>query len=161
MSTVAALEDLLLAIERARPSLASRIVREPGAASARVTSPREASRDVLLWVDPGDDLGLGFGRGWHTHGNIADWHRPGHATEIDTLVAVVLAIVDGEIVLARELGGPYDGHETILDHGEPDALLEALTCKNAPARLRLLAWSGEGDREVSIAELESPRRAGG
>jgi hypothetical protein len=155
MSADTALDTLLAALERARPALASRIVREVGAASARITSPREASRDVVLWVDPGDDLGLGFGRGWHTHGNIAHWHRAGHPTEIDALVALVLAIVDGEIVLARDVGGAFDGAETILDHTEPDALLEALTQRRAPPRLLLLAWSGEGDREVGLDDLAS------
>lgn len=130
------------------PSLASLLRVEDGVLSLR--SPHDAALDVRLW-DDASDLGLAFGP-WHTHGNIAAWTRAGE-DEVACLVAIVLAVVDGEIVIADELGGPFGDGVNILDLGEEDALLELLTQRGGPDRVRIRTWSGEENREISYDSL--------
>lgn len=110
----------------------------------------EDARRMVLWDEDGD-LGLEFG-GWHTHGNIACWTRDA-GDEVASLTAITLAIIDGELVTAVDVGGAHDGSLTTLDLAEPDALLEALTSRFSPGRMRIETWSGTGDREVSLEDV--------
>jgi len=86
------------------------------------------------------------------HGNIAHWTREADDEE-SALVAIVRAIVDGELVIAVDLGGTYDGASGLLDLREPGVVVDELTRRGAPDGLRVRTWSGRGDRDVSLGEL--------
>ena len=144
----ATLARIAASLLKDKPALASQLRLEDGVLSIR--SPHDAALDVRLWDDEGD-LGLTFGP-WHTHGNIAAWTRAG-ADEVACLVAITLAVVDGEIVLADELGGPFGSGANILDLSEEDALLELLTQRGGPDRVHIRTWSGEGNHEISRDSL--------
>lgn len=144
----AALARIAASLLEEEPALASQLHFEQGVCSLR--SPHDAALDVHLWDDAGD-LGLAFGP-WHTHGNIAAWTREGE-DEVACLVAIVLAVMSGEIVIADELGGPFGDGVDMIDLSEEDALLELLTQRGGPDRVRIRTWSGEGNREISRDSL--------
>lgn len=122
-----------------------------GATALVIRSPTgETARDVVLWNDAGD-LGVQV-YGWHTHGSLARWTRDA-GDEVSSLVAIVLAVVDGEIVDAVHIGGPGDGSGGMLDLVEPGALADELTSPWSAGRIRVRTWSGRGDRELSLDEL--------
>lgn len=43
----------------------------------------------------------------------------------------------------------------VIDLREPEELLDALTSPDAPARMRILSWSGREDRELGLSDLEA------
>lgn len=140
-------------IIEARPCCAAlvRIDESRGQPLLVLRSPTDdAARNVVLWDDDGD-LGLGF-VAWHTHGNIAAWTRDA-GDEVSSLTAIVLAIIDGELVGTVDVGGPHDGAEGLLDLAERDAVAEELTSRFSPGRIRIRTWSGRGDRELSLDDL--------
>ncbi len=69
------------------------------------------------------------------------------------MVGIVLAIVNGEIAILDELEGPLGPDATIIDFEEEDALLDVMTQRDAPTRIRIRTWSGEGDREHTLDSL--------
>ena len=143
-----ALARIAACLLKEAPSLACRLELEDDVLWIR--SPHDAALDVRVWDDEGD-LGLEFGP-WHTHGNIADWTR-GEEDEVACLVAIALAVVDGEIVVIVELGGPFGDGVNILDLTEEEALLELLTQRGGPDRVRIRSWSGKECREISLDSL--------
>ena len=147
--TSAALRNIAAQLIEEEPSLSAALAWGKDELVLR-SQASDSARDIRLWDEKGD-LGLGFGP-WHTHGNIASWTRGGE-DEIDCLVGIVLAIVDGEIAILDELEGPFGPDATIIDFEEEDALLDVMTQRNAPTRIRIRTWSGRGDREVTLDSL--------
>ncbi|MCZ7686147.1 MAG: hypothetical protein M5U28_48265 [Sandaracinaceae bacterium] len=66
---------------------------------------------------------------------------------------VALAIARDELVLVRDVGAGDDGPLGVLDLREPDALLDELTSRGSPGRVRIESWSGAADREVGLGDL--------
>jgi hypothetical protein len=148
--TSTALRNIAAQLIEEEPSLTSRIAWSENEQLVLLSDTNERARDIRLWDEKGD-LGLEFGP-WHTHGNIASWTRGGE-DEIDCLVGIVLAIVNGEIAILDELEGPLGPDATIIDFEEEDALLDVMTQRDAPTRIRIRTWSGEGDREHTLDSL--------
>lgn len=154
------LSEAVRAIARAlispRPELEASMTVQPdghGRDMLHIASPTgDPEHAIGVWDDHGD-LGLEFGP-WHTHGNIAHWHAPDASGEIAALVDIALRIVTDEMVVVRHLGGLHHDSKGLLDLRERDALLDELTRRRAPDRLRIETWSGTGDREVALADLE-------
>ncbi|UJR87172.1 hypothetical protein [Sandaracinus amylolyticus] len=142
-----AFSDTLLAM---RPELARHVAVVDS--TIEIASPTgEHARRIVIWDEEGE-LGLAFGS-WHTHGRVALACEQGAADELDAVMRVALAIVAGEMVIAQEIGGPHDGSELVFDLRAPEALLDELTSKLSPGRVRIASWSGADDREVSLDDL--------
>ena len=123
---------------------------------ARLRSPtgvRES--DLWLWDQDGNgDLGVWF-RMCDTHPENARWFRDflDRLDATSAFVAVVIAIIDGEIVSFRD-HAPWVLFERWIDLLEPDVLLDELTYPRCTGRATTWTWSGKGDREVSLADLQ-------
>jgi hypothetical protein len=85
---------------------------------------------------------VGFGD-WHTHATV--WGND--------IIDLVKAILSDQFVLTYDVGGDYPGHCGVIDLRTPDALVEALTGKYSPGRVKIRTWSGAGDREIGIHDL--------
>ena len=119
----------------------------------RVPAPSGDPRsELVVWVDGGDDPSVAFG-GWHTHENV--WgagldDRAGRAALLD----LIDGILADRFVACEDVGGVGDGFATILDSSEEDGLLDLLTSRYSPERVRLRSWTGRLDREVTLDDLE-------
>ncbi len=69
------------------------------------------------------------------------------------LIGLLTAILTDQFVLFVDLEGGSPGFEGVLDLREPDALLEQLTGRSAPLRIRLRSWGGTADRELTAGDL--------
>ncbi len=69
------------------------------------------------------------------------------------IVDFIGAMMDDQLLIIEEVGGPYDGHAKWFDMREPDALEDYLTDPLHSGRVRLKSWSGKADREVSADTL--------
>ena len=91
--------------------------------------------------------------GWHTHENV--W---GAGLEDRVARAALLDLIGGiladRFVACEDVGGIRHGFATILDLSEDSGLLDLLTSRHAPDRMRLRSWTGQHDREVSLTDLE-------
>lgn len=110
-----------------------------------IPSPTEdPDRRVVIWMEGGDEPSLAFGD-WHTHAGL--WN------EDDAIIDLVQAILADQFVLIYDVGGEHSGHCGVLDLRIEDALVEELTSKYSPGRVRIRTWSGRGDREVGVQDL--------
>lgn len=107
--------------------------------------------EMVIWVEGGDDPSVGFGN-WHTHENVwgADTKEGGERAALLDLIEGIMA---DRFVICEDVGGVGDKIATILDLSADDALLEEITSKYCPGRVRLRSWSGRLDREVSLDDL--------
>lgn len=105
----------------------------------------DPDRRLSIWMEGGDEPSVGFGE-WHTHDGL--W--PGD----DAMVELVKAILADQFVLTHDVGGTHPGSCEGLDLRDPNALVEELTSRHSPGRVRLRTWSGRGDREVGLQDLE-------
>ena len=65
------------------------------------------------------------------------------------------AIVGDEFVIIQEIGGEYDGHQTVLDLRRTDALVEYFTDRYSAERIRVKSWTGQADRDLSISDFRA------
>ncbi|MCY3002414.1 MAG: hypothetical protein NTV21_11480 [Planctomycetota bacterium] len=105
----------------------------------------DPDRRLVIWMEGGDEPSVGFGE-WHTHDGL--WGGD------DAMVELVKAILADQFVLAHDIGGTHPGSCGGLDLRDPNALVEELTSRHSPGRVRLWTWSGRGDREVGLQDLE-------
>lgn len=118
----------------------------------KVSAPsRDPRSELVVWVDGGDDPSVAFGA-WHTHENVWGAGFPDGA-ERPALLDLIAGIFEDRFVIGEDVGGVGDGTATILDLGDDDALLEELTSKYSPGRVRLRSWSGTLDREVGLEDI--------
>lgn len=118
--------------------------RESATPSVEIDSPTaDPSRRLVIWMDDGDEPSVGFGD-WHTHASV--WTH-------EDVIELIAAIVTDRFVLAEDVGGEFDGHRGVVDLRVPDALADELTGPHSSGRVRLLTWSGRGDREVAAGDL--------
>ena len=101
----------------------------------------DASRALFVWIDETGVPSVEFGA-WHTHDDVAP------------IVDIIGAILRDQLVLVSDVGGQYPGHTGVLDLRVPDALVEELTSKWSPGRVRIKSWSGKIDREVGVDDAE-------
>jgi len=121
---------------------------EPNALHLLVQMPSptgDPAREIVLWMN-GDEPSVGFGT-WHTHAGLWD--------EDDDMARLVRAILDGQFVLVADEQGSIGEWADVIDLREPEELLDALTSPDAPARMRILSWSGREDRELGLSDLEA------
>jgi hypothetical protein len=100
-------------------------------------------RELLIWMCGGDEPSLAFG-GWHTHAGCQE--------SDDGIIELAKAILADTFGVAFDLGR-VNAWGQGLDLRVPDELLEELTSPGSSGRLKIITWSGLGDREVSVREL--------
>ncbi|MAQ17472.1 MAG: hypothetical protein CMN30_22090 [Sandaracinus sp.] len=136
------------AIATRRPDLTSAMEADPEHPSRlRLLLPSptgESSRDVLVWMRD-DEPSLGFGP-WHTHATV--WAHFAEPREQDEALAeLLLAILEDQLVICVDVGGPHDGSAGVIDLREPTAITDALTEPGGSGHVRLLSWGGTKDAE--------------
>jgi len=105
-------------------------VDETWTARAEIPSPTgDAALTLVLWLESGAPS-VGLGR-WHTH-----------ADDMAEFWDLADAILADQLVLAVDVGGARDGHETAIDLREPDALAQHMQQPNAPAQIRIKSFGG-------------------
>ena len=108
----------------------------------------DPQRKLVLWMEDGEPS-LCFGP-WHTHGGLfGDVQGAG----CDGLIDVVAAILADKFVLCCDVGGEHDGHCSVLDLRDEDALADVLTSQDSPGTVSLRSWGGSADRRVRLADL--------
>jgi hypothetical protein len=147
--------DLFTRFPELRPHAAMERQRGHESWSLVVTVPAPSGdprSELVVWVDGGDDPSVAFG-GWHTHENV--WGAGAvDRSEREALLELIAGILADRFVICEDVGGIGDGAATILDMSDHDSLLEELTGKYSPGRVRLRSWSGRLDREVGLEDLE-------
>ena len=120
--------------------------------SVEVPSPvGDPNRKLVVWIE-GDEPSVGFGE-WHTHAGV--WALTEGSTDAaGSLIAAVEAILSDRLVLIYNVGGEYDGHWGLVDLRDRDGLLDELTSKFSPGRVKIRTWSAQGDREVRLEDFE-------
>lgn len=108
-----------------------------------IDSPAGSDRDVTIWMLNGTEPSLGFGN-WHTHEDL-------HCEE--SLLDLLDAILRDQFVVCEDPDATPQPFSDVLDLREPDALLEELTWPRRGNRVRLATFSGRGDREVTLDDL--------
>lgn len=103
---------------------------------------------LIIYVEGGGEPSVVFGN-WHTHESVWGAGSP-EGGERTALLNLIEGIFTDRYVICEDIGGSADGSTTILDLLEPDALMEELTDRYSPGRVRLRSWSGKHDREVSV-----------
>lgn len=153
------LASVVARVVEARP-VCGRLVIQSSAvgAMARFRSPSgDVQSDIVLWHDAPENGGLGVGfRAWHTHPEGAEWTRDA-GDDLSSFVAVVLAIVDGELVGLVDPAPRRAQLEPLVDLCDPNGLIEELTSPVSSGRGRIHTWSGDADRDVSLSELGDGR----
>ena len=121
----------------------------------RVASPVDIGRSVVLWMESGDEPSLAFGRhGWHVHETYSRRTTSGTFCD-ESLIDLLRAILADEVVLFAEDGAEPVPFGSVLDLREPDALLDVLTRPHGSGGIRILTFTGRGDRHVSRHDLDS------
>ena len=105
-------------------------------------------RKLRIWVDETGEPSIGFGD-WHTHENVLTADSQIRNNNSD-LIDLIEAIITDNFVLIQDIGGKHDGFLGVLDLKSEGAIEEELTSKYSPGRIRIISWSGNGDRELSI-----------
>ena len=111
----------------------------------------DPKRKVVMWMEEGVEPSLGFGE-WHSHAGV---ERPGGdlPEQADAIIDLIRAILADQVVLIYDIGGEHDGSWGLIDLRDQDALLEELTSKYSPGRVKIRTWSGRDDREVGLEDL--------
>jgi hypothetical protein len=121
--------------------------------------------DMTVWVQKGDppEPSVEFGM-WHTHESVwaeIVWYRGikwGESiyseSDRSKLLNLIAGILAERFILCEDIGGVGDGSVGILDLSREDAILEELTSKYSPGRVRLRSWTGRLDREMSLDDLD-------
>jgi len=118
----------------------------------QVASPTGDDRRLLtIWMQDGEPS-IGFGD-WHTHATVWGADKPGQ--ECSAIIDLVQAILEDDFVLIEDVGGEYSGHVGVLDRRNEDDLLDELTSKWSPGRVRMKSWTGSVDKEGGLDDLES------
>jgi hypothetical protein len=104
----------------------------------------DAERRLTISVE-GRTPSVFFGE-WHTH---SDWWPSG----VDDIVRLVEAILNDRFVIIVNLGGPDDGMKGVVDLRDPDALLEELTDGRSSGHVRILTFTGKGDRVFGLNDF--------
>lgn len=119
-----------------------------------IESPAGSDRNVTIWMNDGDEPSLAFGpSGWHTHDDYTRQFEPGMYCD-ESLLDLLQAILNDEFVVIEELDCVPKPFNSVLDLREPNALLEELTSPRCSKRVRLKTFTGRGDRDVAIDDLE-------
>ena len=106
-------------------------------------------------MEGGDEPSLAFGnRGWHTHEDHVRFVAPGECWE-ESPVSLLDAILHDQFVLFQESGEDPAAFGSALDLRNPTALLVELTSPHCGDRIRIKTFTGNGDREVSVADIQS------
>lgn len=99
----------------------------------------------FTWMEDGVRPSLGFGH-WHTHGtSLAEGADV--SAEADWIVDQMEGIMTDIVVLLHPVDGPCEGYCEPVDLRDPDVLAEELARPDT-GRVRLVTWSGRGDREI-------------
>lgn len=94
---------------------------------------------------------MAFG-GWHTHASV--WAaEPCEGSESHDFLDLVAGIFSGRFIGCQDVGGMAPSSGTILDLAVDDAVLEELTDKYSPGRVRLLSWTGKCDGTVGLEDF--------
>jgi hypothetical protein len=113
----------------------------------------DPTRALGLWVEDGGVPSMGYGD-WHTHADLfVKVARDGDG--LSAMLDLLAAIFADEFVLIISRGGRFDGHMSVLDLREPDALLDELTSADAPGSIKLLSWTGAQDGDVCVQNFET------
>ena len=119
----------------------------------RVRSPAGPDRDVVIWMEEGDEPSLGFGEhGWHTHETNTKRVGPNEYRD-ESLIDLLDAIMLDQFVLFEEPGADPVPFGSVLDLRDPDDLLEELTSPYSGERLCIKTFTGDGDREVTVTDF--------
>jgi hypothetical protein len=112
----------------------------------------DADRGLVIWMDKGDDVSVGFG-GWHTH---AGWRNARDAPVDDE--AAMLHLIEGiladRFVLLQDARDSNPERADLIDLQDPDALIDELTAEWSSGRARILTWTGRGDRDVNLQDVK-------
>lgn len=100
-------------------------------------------RQLVIWMNGGDEPSLAFSD-WHTHAGLEE--------SDDGIIRLAKAILADMYGVAFDVGRSEAWGQG-LDLSVPDELLEELTSPGSSGRLKIVTWSGLGDREVSVREL--------
>ena len=90
---------------------------------------------------------------WHTHATVWGADRPGQ--ECSAIIDLIQAILADEFVLIEDVGGEHSGPTSVLDRRNKDDVLDELTSKWSPGRVRMKSWTGAVDKEVGLEDLQS------
>jgi len=105
-------------------------------------------------MEGGDEPSLGFGEhGWHTHETNTRQVGPNEYQD-ESLIDLLEAILLDQFVLFEEPGADPVPLGSVLDLREPDALLKELTSPHCGGRLSIKTFTGNGDREVTVADIQ-------
>ena len=107
-------------------------------------------RMLTIWMEDGEPS-VEFGA-WHTHATVWGAARPGE--EIMAIIELIQAIVADEFVLIEDVGGEHSGHIGVLDRRNKDDILDELTSKWSPGRVRIKSWTGSVDEEIGLDDFE-------
>ena len=111
----------------------------------------DTKRQVVAWMEDRVEPSVGFGE-WHTHASV-QCSSEDPTLAADSIVDLIHAILADEVVLIYDVGGTHDGNWGLVDLREEDALLEELTGRSSPGRVRIWTWSGRDDREVGLGDV--------
>ena len=120
----------------------------------RIKSPAGTDRDVVIWMEGGDEPSLAFGEnGWHTHETHTRQVGPDEYQD-ESLIDLLDAILRDQFVLFEEPGAEPVPFGSVLDLRDPNALTEELTDPACSEQVRIKTFTGKGDREVNLADIE-------
>jgi hypothetical protein len=114
----------------------------------------DKDRQIGVWMEKGVEPSVDFGA-WHTHAGVEQDDIAATIEGEDRIIDLIEGIMAGRHVLISYVGGRCDQFSTLIDLRVPDALLDEITSENAPNRLRIKTWSGSGDRDVTLGDLET------
>ena len=105
----------------------------------------DPDRQLTVWMESGEEPSLGFG-GWHTHADLLERE--------EELIEIARAILEERCGVIYDLGVETSIFGGLLDLDDESELLEELTCPHGSGRVRIHTWSGRGDRDVEVGDLD-------
>jgi hypothetical protein len=105
---------------------------------------------LVVWVEDRGEPSVAFG-GWHTHASV--WAaKPRESSQPHDLLDLVAGIFSERFIGCQDVGGTAPGSATILDLAVEDAVLDELTSRYSPGRVRLLSWTGRCDGIIGLGD---------
>lgn len=113
----------------------------------------DLERGLLLWMNHGEEVSVNFGA-WHTH---AGWWSA-HDAPLDeeaAMIHLIQGILADRFVLLHDAGDQHRESSSLIDLERPDELIDVLTSAGSSGRGRILTWTGRGDRDVGLQDLDA------
>jgi hypothetical protein len=112
----------------------------------------DAHRTIGVWMERSSEPSIDFGM-WHTHADLQTSSKD-PIVQADSIIDLIEQIIAGHLVLLTDARGRRHGFSDLIDLRESGALLDELTSPESSGRGRVETWSGDGDRDVSLQDLE-------